>query len=84
MTEHERIAREIAQMCDGLHGEPDEETLKNITAALVTARVTALEEAAKLMESADGPEFCRMVEHMQDLCECKERAAAIRQLKEQP
>ena len=36
----------------------------------------ALDEAAKLMESG---QFCRLVEHMQNICDCEEMGAAIRE-----
>ena len=44
------------------------------------SRDQALEEAAVMMRTG---KFCRMVEHIQDVCHCEEIAAAIRALKEE-
>lgn len=52
-------------------------------------RRAGLEEAAKLMAGTPGswqaPPFCKLSEHVQEMCECAERAEAIRALvREEP
>lgn len=49
----------------------------DVERAIRAAQEEMREEAAALMESGN---FCRMVEHIQHMCECEERAAAIRKI----